>query len=156
MLSETLTSIFNKLPAKSVHAHCDGPCGVYDPASARVAAEAVLSMTKKLIALAPAGNDQASISAYNNTFSRFVAIKEEESQKAKKELLILWTDYFKPAHLEAYPDLHDVFWNAAKACSECKQSVSTDAADQLMAAVEKIHNMFWESKGREVTYYEAS
>ena len=65
MLSETLTSIFNKLPAKSVHAHCDGPCGVYDPASARVAAEAVLSMTKKLIALAPAGNDQASISAYN-------------------------------------------------------------------------------------------
>jgi len=83
MLSETLTSIFNKLPAKSVHAHCDGPCGVYDPASARVAAEAVLSMTKKLIALAPAGNDQASISAYNNTFSRFVAIKEEESQKTK-------------------------------------------------------------------------
>ena len=70
MLSETLTSIFNKLPAKSVHAHCDGPCGVYDPASARVAAEAVLSMTKKLIALAPADSDQASISAYNNTFSR--------------------------------------------------------------------------------------
>merc|ERR1712078_301957 len=104
MFSKLMNSFFNKKAMMKVYAHCDGPCGVYDPASARVAAEAVLSMTKKLIALTPAGNDQASISAYNNTFSRFVAIKEEESQKAKKELLILWTDYFKPEHLATYPD----------------------------------------------------
>ena len=84
MLSETLTSIFNKLPAKSVHAHCDGPCGVYDPASARVAAEAVLSMTKKLIALAPAGNDQASISAYNNTFLASLLLKKKNHKRPKK------------------------------------------------------------------------
>ena len=84
MLSETLTSIFNKLPAKSVHAHCDGPCGVYDPASARVAAAAVLSMTKKLIALAPAGNDQASISAYNNTFLGSLRLKKKNHKRPKK------------------------------------------------------------------------
>ena len=156
MLSETLTSIFNKLPAKSVHAHCDGPCGVYDPASARVAAEAVLSMTKKLIALAPAGNDQASISAYNNTFSRFVAIKEEESQKAKKELLILWTDYFKPEHLATYPDLHDTFWKAAKLCSACKVNIDQTKAEELLAAVQKIHSMFWSSKGRSDSWVTAS
>lgn len=156
MLSETLTSIFNKLPAKSVHAHCDGPCGVYDPASARVAAEAVLSMTKKLIALAPAGNDQASISAHNNTFSRFVAIKEEESQKAKKELLILWTDYFKPEHLATYPDLHDTFWKAAKLCSACKVNIDQTKAEELLAAVQKIHSMFWSSKGRSDSWVTAS
>ena len=156
MLSETLSSIFNKLPAKSVHAHCDGPCGVYDPASARVAAEAVLSMTKKLIALAPAGNDQASISTYNNTFSRFVAIKEEESQKTKKELLILWTDYFKPEHLATYPDLHDTFWKAAKLCSACKVNIDQNKAEELLAAVQKIHSMFWSSKGRSDSWVTAS
>ncbi|MBJ69638.1 MAG: superoxide dismutase, Ni [Actinomycetota bacterium] len=147
--------ILNDLPI--AEAHCDGPCGVYDPSSARIAAEAVRSMTKKILDLTPPepGDTQA-VASYLNTVGRYVTIKEEQAELAKHELLVLWTDYFKPAHLEAYPDLHDVFWNAAKACSECKQHVSTDAADQLMAAVEKIHNMFWESKGREVTYYEAS
>ena len=156
MLSDTLKTIFNKLPAKSVHAHCDGPCGVYDPSSARVAAEAVLSMTKKLIALTPDGSDQGSISAYNNTFSRFVAIKEEESQKAKKELLILWTDYFKPEHLSKYPDLHDTFWKAAKLCSACKVSIDQNKAEELLAAVQKIHSMFWSSKGRSDNWVTAS
>ncbi len=156
MLSETLTSIFNKLPAKSVHAHCDGPCGVYDPASARVAAEAVLSMTKKLISLTPAGNDQASIASYNNTFSRFVAIKEEEAQKTKKELIILWTDYFKPEHLSTYPDLHETFWKAAKLCSACKVSIDQGKAEELLGAVQKIHTMFWSSKGRSDSWVTAS
>jgi len=146
MLSDTLTSIFNKLPAKPVHAHCDGPCGVYDPATARVAAEAVLSMTKKLIALAPAGNDQASISAYNNTFSRFVAIKEEESQKTKKELLILWTDYFKPEHLEKYPNLHDLFWNATKKAGEAKKTEDPAVGEELLSMIDEIDKVFQDSK----------
>ena len=156
MLSDTLKSIFNKLPAKSVHAHCDGPCGVYDPASARVAAEAVLSMTKKLIALDPGGNDQASIVTYNNTFSRFVAIKEEEAQKTKKELLILWTDYFKPEHLASNPDLHNTFWKAAKLCSACKVNINQEQAEALMSAVKEIHNIFWQSKGRNDNWVTAS
>jgi nickel superoxide dismutase len=146
---------FNDLPV--AEAHCDGPCGVYDPSSARVAAEAVRSMTKKILDLIPPEpGDAQAVAGYLNTVGRYVAIKEEQAELAKHELLVLWTDYFKPAHLDAYPDLHEVFWNAAKACSECKQHVSTVATDQLMAAVEKIHNMFWESKGREVTYFEAS
>tara|TARA_B100000029_G_scaffold470508_1_gene509398 strand:+ start:1357 stop:1830 length:474 start_codon:yes stop_codon:yes gene_type:complete len=146
---------FTEIPV--AEAHCDGPCGVYDPASARIAAEAVRSMTKKILDLTPPepGDTQA-VASYLNTVGRYVAIKEEQAELAKHELLVLWTDYFKPVHLEANPDLHDVFWNAAKACSECKQHVSTEAADELMAAVEKIHNIFWESKSREVTYYEAS
>ncbi|HJL64287.1 MAG TPA: superoxide dismutase, Ni, partial [Candidatus Thalassarchaeaceae archaeon] len=90
-------------------AHCDGPCGVYDPASARIAAEAVQSMTKKMVALENPmsnGNDGQFV-AYLNTMSRYAAIKEEEAQKCKDELLVLWTDFFKPQHLEVNPNLHD-------------------------------------------------
>jgi len=87
--------------------------------------------------------------------SRFAAIKEEQAEATKHELLVLWTDYFKPAHLEAYPDLHETFWNAAKLCSTTKQNVDVAAAEQLMAAVEKIHKMFWESKNRDVTWVTA-
>jgi nickel superoxide dismutase len=140
-----------------VEAHCDGPCGVYDPASARIAAEAVLSMTKKLLALAdPGHSDAAAVAAYHNTFSRYVAIKEEQAHIAKSEVLVLWTDYFKPAHLAAYPDLHDIIWQTTKLCSAAKQHVDLDAATQLMEKIEQIHNIFWATKGREVAYYTAS
>ena len=139
------------------HAHFDGPCGVYDPASARVAAEAVQSMTKKMNTLESNHGDSGGNSAsYINTMSRYAAIKEEEAQKCKDELLVLWTDFFKPQHLESIPDLHDTFWQAAKLCSACKVEVSEQHAQELMDAVEAIHNMFWAAKGREVPWIRAS
>ena len=157
MLSSTLSSIFNSLPFRKVKAHCDGPCGVYDPASARVAAEAVLSMTKKLIAMEPPqGNDPTAWANYNNTFARYVAIKEDQAKETKKELLILWTDYFKPEHLSTYPDLHDTFWKAAKLCSVCKVNIELVKAEELLASVQKIHSMFWASKGRSDSWVTAS
>lgn len=138
-------------------AHCDGPCGVYDPASARIAAEAVLSMTKKILALeVPSSSDQQVLASYHNTLSRFIQIKEEQAQLAKDELLILWTDYFKPHHLEKYPDLHDRFWKAAKLCSACKVEVNLDHANQLMDTIEEIHDIFWATKDRDVAWYTAS
>ena len=157
MLKNALSKLATTLPTESVSAHCDGPCGVYDPASARIAAEAALSMTKKILALdPPAAGDAAVWAAYLNTVSRYVAIKEEQAHIAKAELLVLWTDYFKPVHLEAYPDLHNTFWQAAKLCSAVKVEVSLEHANELMAAIEKIHNIFWATKGREVAYYVAS
>ena len=153
--------LFNGLdkvhPAPTANAHCDGPCGVYDPASARIAAEAVLSMTKKLLALElPAAGDQAATVKYHNTFARYVAIKEEQAHLAKSELLVLWTDYFKPHHLEAHPDLHNVFWMATKECSYAKVECSLHHAEALMGHIEKIHGIFWSTKGRDVAYYTAS
>ena len=157
MFRKTLFLILNTFPTKTAHAHCDGPCGVYDPASARIAAEAVLSMTKKIIALVPPNNnDKEALASYQNTFSRYVAIKEEQAQETKKELLILWTDYFKPEHLANYPDLHDIFWKAAKLCSACKVNIDQSKAEELMQAVEKIHHMFWGSKGRSDSWIKAS
>ena len=137
-------------------AHCDGPCGVYDPASARVAAEAVQSMTKKMMALEANHSTDCGSAAYINTMSRYAAIKEEEAHKCKEELLVLWTDFFKPQHLESNPNLHNIFWQAAKLCSACKVEVSEVHAQELMDAVEEIHHLFWKAKGREVPWIRAS
>ncbi len=151
-LQTIATQIKNNFPAPVVHAHCDGPCGVYDPSSSRVAAEAVLSMTKKILDL----QANPGTPAYENTMSRYIAIKEEQAQITKDELLILWTDYFKPVHLEKYPDLHTKFWQAAKLCSACKVEVSLEHANELMAAIKEIHEIFWATKDRDITWYTAS
>jgi len=157
MFSKLIKSFSNKKEILRVHAHCDGPCGVYDPASARVAAEAVLSMTKKLIELSPpSSSNSEEWSAYNNTFSRYVAIKEDQAKETKKEILILWTDYFKPVHLESYPDLHNTIWQATKLCSACKVNINQSQAEELMVHVEKIHNIFWATKGRSDAFIKAS
>ena len=155
MIKKVTSTIF---PATEiVEAHCDGPCGVYDPSSARIATEAVLSMTKKILALEPpANNDAKAMAAYLNTMARYINIKEEQAHLAKTELLVLWTDYFKPVHLEAHPDLHNIFWNAAKLCSACKVEVNLDHANELMATINKIHEIFWSTKNRDVTWYTAS
>lgn len=138
------------------HAHCDGPCGIYDPASIRIAAEAAVSMTKKIVDLkVPDAADAKAMAAYLNTVARYVAIKEEQAHLAKTELLVLWTDYFKPPHLEQYPNLHDTFWKAAKACSSVKVEVSLQHCEELMEAVQEIHKIFWATKGRDVAYYTA-
>ncbi|RAH13642.1 MAG: superoxide dismutase, Ni [Methanobacteriota archaeon] len=147
-------AIINNL--KTADAHCDGPCGVYDPASARIAGEAVQSMTKKMLELDQNHKDDYNSAAYINTMSRYAAIKEEEAQKCKDELLVLWTDFFKPQHLENYPNLHETFWKAAKLCSACKVEVSSEHAKELMDSIEEIHNIFWATKGKDIPWIRAS
>lgn len=143
--------------ATPVDAHCDGPCGVYDPASARIAAEAALSMTKKILGLShPDANDPQAMGSYLNTLGRFVAIKEQQAHLAKEELLVLWTDYFKPKHLADHPNLHSIFWNAAKLCSTVKVELNLEHANELMDAIKEIHEIFWATKGRKIDWYTAS
>jgi len=141
---------------ETAEAHCDAPCGIYDPASARIAAEAALSMTKKILDLkAPDGGDAKASAAYQNTLTRYIVVKEEQAQQAKDELLILWTDYFKPVHLEKYPNLHETFWKAAKLCSAVKVEVSLEHATELIDAIKEIHGIFWATKDRDVAWYTA-
>ncbi|MCC7362867.1 MAG: superoxide dismutase, Ni [Dehalococcoidia bacterium] len=138
-------------PANVAHAHCDGPCGVYDPASARIAAEAVLSMAKKALALGDA-MDPATV----NTRTRFIQIKEQQADVVKHELDVLWHDYFKPEHLEKYPDLHDKFWKATKLASKNKHEIDPANGQALLDAVKDVHDIFWATKGREVPFYLAN
>jgi nickel superoxide dismutase len=150
-------NLINEMNIKTASAHCDAPCGVYDPAQTRVEAESVLQLTKKILDLKrPEGDDAQAHAAYQNTLTRFIAIKETRADLAKHHLLVLWTDYFKPAHLETYPELHDLFWKTAKLCSAVKQEISLDHAQELMDNIKRVHEIFWETKGRDVPWYTAS
>jgi nickel superoxide dismutase len=136
--------VFGRLlkPSVVANAHCDIPCGIYDPTPAKIAADTVAKMVEKINALP---KDAVDFNTRGN-FVRMIAVKEEHAQICKKELEILWSDYFKPEHLEKYPKLHDTFWKAAKLCSKNKQNVDAAAAAELQGAVKEISDMFWATK----------
>ncbi len=140
------------LPEIVAEAHCDIPCGIYDPTAAKIAAMTVLRMTMQINELHPPSGfplhfDIAAMKALANSMARRVAVKEEHAALCKKELLILWTDFFKVEHLEKAPHLHDRVWKATKLCSKNKQEASEDAARELVAAVDEIAKIFYEIKG---------
>jgi nickel superoxide dismutase len=120
-----------------VHAHCDLPCGVYDPAQARIEAQSVKALIEK----------------YNGSTdpvfqTRALIIKEQRSELVKHHLWVLWTDYFKPPHFEKYPQLHTLFNEATKlaGASGTKQSTDVAVADELLAKIDEIADIFWETK----------
>ncbi|MXY44880.1 MAG: superoxide dismutase, Ni [Dehalococcoidia bacterium] len=130
---------------REVHAHCDIPCGIYDPIAAKIAAQTVLKMVVRIEAL----DDGDMSNEAGNSFFRYVAVKEEHAELCKRELNILSNDYFKPEHLEAHPDLPSKIWRAAKLASANKQGVDKEAAEGLVAAVDEIATIFWATKGVE-------
>lgn len=124
-----------KIPfIKPVHAHCDLPCGVYDPAQARIEADSVLQIMKKYDGLDDLGKTRA------------IMIKEQRAELVKHHLMVLWADYFKPEHLEKYPDLHDMFWKAIKQASECKHHLEPEEGQKLLDKIDEIAKIFWETK----------
>lgn len=134
-----LTKTFSVYP---VYAHCDVPCGIYDPKAAQLAAQTMLKMVDIIESI-----DQASVSLNDrNKFVRAVLTKEEHGRKCKEELMILWADYFKPEHLEKFPDLHDKFWQAMKLVSKNKQEVNRETAAALVKAVDEIAEIFHQTK----------
>jgi nickel superoxide dismutase len=142
MKKQLLAYILPLLPSKNVFAHCDVPCGIYDPKAAQIAAATVFKMVNLI-------NDlpKANLSIEDrNKFIRCVLTKEEHARKCKEEILILWTDYFKPEHLVMFPDLHTICWKAAKLCSKNKQSVSFESAQELVKTVDQIAEIFVKSK----------
>ena len=124
-------------PKAIAHAHCDLPCGVYDPAQARIEAESVKAIIEKYNA-----NEDPAFR------SRALAIKEERSDLVKHHLWVLWTDYFKPPHFEKYPQLHQLFNEATKLAGAGGTKGSTDVtvADALLAKIDEIAKIFWETK----------
>ena len=135
------------IPVRFAEAHCDIPCGIYDPISAKIAAQTVLKMAIRMEAVELPPKDIST----PNSMARYIAVKEEHAQLVKNELNILWSDYFKPEHLEKYPDLHDLFWNANKLAGSNKQNVSSDSAKSLVETVDKIAKIFWATKGVDYT-----
>ncbi|MFI1989621.1 superoxide dismutase, Ni [Actinoplanes sp. NPDC020271] len=125
------------MPRTVVSAHCDLPCGVYDPAQARIEAESVKAIAEKY-----AANTDPEFR------TRAILIKEQRAELVKHHLWVLWTDYFKAPHFEKYPQLHQLFNEATKlaGASGAKGSVDVAVADQLLAKIEEISKIFWETK----------
>lgn len=132
------------LGIEPIYAHCDVPCGIYDPHTAAISAKTVHTMNQKVSNLpVPAANASAQEHMqYRNTVIRMVQTKETHAQLCKQELLILWSDYFKPDALTQFPELHETFWKAAKLCSANKQNVDLAKSQELMDTVAKISDMF--------------
>jgi len=129
-------------------AHCDIPCGIYDPTPAKIAAKTVARMIDQMEELAtPADmSDKHAAASYVNSLSRRIAVKEAHAETCKRELAILWSDFFKPEHLATHPNLHDLFWKALKLCSKTKQDPHKEDAVALVAAVDEIARIFYEVK----------
>ena len=122
-------------PPRAVDAHCDLMCGVYDPAQARIEAESVEAIAQKYHASDdPVFRDRA------------VFIKEERAELVKHHLSVLWTDYFKPHHVEEYPQLHDLFWRAIKQAGDAKKSMDPVDGSRLLELIEEISEIFWKTK----------
>ena len=133
----------NIFSLETAFAHCDIPCGVYDPSSAKIAARGAIAMVEKILNPPEVNEkDPSSIREFHNSMIRYVIVKEQQADICNKELLILWTDYFKPEHLEMFPDLHDIFWKATKLCSDVKRTVNKEKGEELLKAVENISEMF--------------
>jgi nickel superoxide dismutase len=125
-------------PAVEVSAHCDLPCGVYDPAQARIEAQSVKAIIEKLD-----GNSDPDFR------TRALLIKEQRADLVKHHLWVLWTDYFKPPHFEKYPQLHSLFNEATKLAGGgggAKASTDVKVADELLAKIDEIAEIFWETK----------
>lgn len=120
---------------RDVHAHCDLPCGIYDPAQARIEAESVKACQQKY----QENKDEV-------FRQRAVTIKEERADLVKHHLWVLWTDYFKPEHLDKHPNLHQIFWDATKAAGAAKKSNDPNDGQKLLDLVNEIDKIFWDTK----------
>ncbi|MFI8102040.1 superoxide dismutase, Ni [Streptomyces sp. NPDC101118] len=122
-------------PKVKVSAHCDLPCGVYDPAQARIEAESVKAVQEKYQA-----NEDADFRA------RAIVIKEQRAELAKHHVSVLWSDYFKPPHFEKYPQLHTLVNDTLKALSAAKASNDPKTGEKALELIAEIDRIFWETK----------
>ncbi len=126
-----------------VKAHCDVPCGIYDPSTAQISALSVVRMID-LMRAAEKGNDEVT---YLNNMTRYIAVKESEAVKCKEEIRIIWGDFIKPPQVIEYPEIHTIVHNIMMLGGAAKQHVSREKAMELLLEVNKFAEIFWKIKG---------
>ena len=142
MIYKVVETLDRMVGIERARAHCDVPCGIYDPISAQIAALTVVRMVDLMKDL---GNQQDLAS--NNSLARYVAVKEEHAEKAKHEIRVIWGDYIKPNHVEEYPELQGLAHKIMQLGSKCRQTVDRDTAVQLVEAINQFAEIFWKTKG---------
>lgn len=127
------------LPQRIAYAHCDIPCGIYDPHNAQMAAHTVIRMTSLI---SEAKGDVHKI-------ARLTKVKEDHAELVKHDIGVIWWDYFKEEHLKEYPDLHLLVYEIMKLASKARQEIDLDSANELLSKVQEFAEIFWKTKGRE-------
>jgi nickel superoxide dismutase len=141
MLKRTVSRLIR--PRRTVHAHCDLPCGVYDPAQARIEAESILAIQNKYQDAAKEKEESETEDQYRE---RCIRIKEDRAEQVKHHLWVLWTDYFTPEHTEQHPNLHDLFWEATKEAGDSKRSTDPAQGQKLLDLIDQIGEIFTATK----------
>lgn len=126
-------------------AHCDIPCGIYDPSGAQIAALTVVRMMDLMADLESKGGEKSV--AYFNSMARYVAVKEEHAEKAKAEIRVIWGDYIKAQHVEQFPQLHQVVHKIMQLGSKCRQTADRESGVAFVEAINEFAEIFWATKG---------
>jgi nickel superoxide dismutase len=136
-------------PPRPVFAHCDIPCGIYDPLEAQLSALTVLRMDQLIGELAMPPNDAKpeDRAAYVSKIARYTAVKETHGERVKSEVRVIWGDYFTPDHAGKFPHLHELTWKIMKAASKARQGTNLADAQELVKLVQEFSDVFWQTKG---------
>ena len=147
MLLRRAFALLNRLfPTEEAFAHCDIPCGIYDPHLAQLAALTVVRMNQLINDLQPPqAMEKAERDRYMHALVRYTDVKEEHAELVKREVRIIWGDFFKPDN--SPPDLHETVFNIMKLASKARQNIDMDSAQQLLAETSKFAEAFWKAKG---------
>lgn len=146
----TLDRVYDVLrPPEPVYAHCDIPCGIYDPHEAQISALTVLRMDQLIAELAAPANDAKpeERAAYGAKLARYTAVKESHAERVKSEVRVIWGDYFTPDHAKQFPHVHDLTWKILKQASKARQGTALAEAQELLKLVQEFSELFWQSKG---------
>lgn len=135
-------------PAKIAYAHCDIPCGIYDPHHAQMAAQTIIRMNMLIKELPDPTHEQKQ--EWHHKFTRYTAVKEQHAEIVKHEVRIIWGDFFKPEHVAKFPETHELVWKIMKLASKARQEVNLQASEELLDSVNKFAEMFWKAKGADV------
>ncbi len=145
-----LNSLIKLLPSQPVYAHCDIPCGIYDPHNAQMAAHTIIRMTKLISEADKHEKDEnEDWIKLKHDVSRMTTVKEEHGELCERELVTLWGDYFKEEHFKEYPDLNDLIFKTIKLTGKVRQELNLEAANELLANVQQVAEIFWKTKGLE-------
>lgn len=139
-----IAKLLSILPLPTVYAHCDIPCGIYDPHQMQLAAHTVIRMTQLIQEL-----KKEDEKVFIEQMARYTKVKEDHSEILKHELRVLWGDYFKEEHLKDNPKLHETVFKTLKLASKARQEINMDVAKELLSATQEIAEVFWKTKGRD-------
>jgi len=132
----------------SVDAHCDIPCGIYDPHHALIGALTVIRMVD-LINDVVKTHGTGSTAEFINSMARYITVKEEHAELTKHEVRVIYGDFIKDNHIESFPQLPGLVHKIMQLGSKARQTVNRETALELLAAVNEFAEIFWQIKGFE-------